>query len=97
MSDALAKSCPIVPPGIVVRKTSLRKKSVDLEAVLRDLGHTGSPEESADFVSISPLFGSEAVANHITAFEQHGLVYVDDFYAVEIDLPEWLLLRLAGS
>lgn len=83
----------IVSPAFIVRKKSLRDRSLDIRVILGELGHDDGFEESDDLISVQPLFGSDAVMAFVRAFERHGLVYVDDFYVVEIDLPDWLQLQ----
>ena len=98
----LRKPCgpaPVSPPGLVIRKQALIDRGLDLPQLIDGLGPLDVRGETADLVSIGPLFGAEAVLAAIRAFETRGLVYVDDFYAVEIDLPDWLRLdaRLADA
>lgn len=91
MSNTISKYSRIIPPGIVVRKKALIDKSVDLRGLLNRLGQSEFTDEG-EIISISPLFGQDAIMAFIREFERDGLVYIDDFYAVEIDLPEWLRL-----
>ena len=51
-----------------------------------------------DLVAIGPIYGGngDAVGDLIAELERAGLVYIDDFFELTGNWPEWLNLYAAG-
>lgn len=78
--------------GFIFRKDKLLSKSVSIEQLIKTL-NIKTLDDNEYMVSFQPCFGSEAVNNLIKELEAIGLVYVDDYFLLEGDFPDWLLLR----
>ncbi len=45
--------------------------------------------ESDSILSFGPHFGEEAALSLVRSLELFGLVYADDFFMLETEIPEW--------
>ena len=76
---------------LVIRKASfaragLTRSQIDAALVLTD-------EEfrvERDLIAIGPIYDDDGLTALIESFEQHGLVYFDDFFEMSGNWPEWL-------
>jgi hypothetical protein len=76
---------------IVVRKDSFERAGLTRAAI--DAALTLTDDEfrvERDLVAIGPVYEAEGLAALIESFEQHGLVYFDDFFEMSGNWPEWL-------
>jgi hypothetical protein len=78
--------------GFIFRKDILKKKSITLEQLEKVLG-IEKLDENDSLVSFKPCFGGEAANNLMEEVNKLGLEYVDDYFLIEGDFPEWLSLR----
>ena len=87
-----------IPHGgicIVVRKFSLIERNVaaeEFERLTRYLEVAGGDDYIAIF---GPLSGGDSSLDMQRAFEELGLIYLDDFYALDLFLPPWLSVAFA--
>jgi hypothetical protein len=80
---------------IVVRKFSLIEKNVAAEEFER-LTRYLEVARGDDYITIyGPLSGGDASMDMQRAFEELGLSYLDDFYALDLFLPPWLSVAFA--
>jgi hypothetical protein len=80
---------------IVVRKFSLIEKNVAAEEFER-LTRYLEVARGDDYITIyGPLSGAGASMDMQRAFEELGLSYLDDFYALDLFLPPWLSVAFA--
>jgi hypothetical protein len=75
---------------IVIRKYSLAERNVaadEFQTVTRNL----NVNADNDYITIyGPLSGGDVSRDVQIEFERLGLLYLDDFYAVDLFLPPWL-------
>jgi len=76
--------------GIVVRRRALAERSVTLDQLLVALEVTTPSAESPDLLSFGPHFGAEASDELVRRLSALGLRYVDDFFDLSLDHPQWL-------
>jgi hypothetical protein len=80
--------------GIVIRRAAvdaLALRAGELESVFG----VSPIAASKDLLSFGPHFGPEAAAEFSRRLTTLGLRYVDDFYVLEFEMPEWLSLYCA--
>jgi len=83
--------------GCVVRRKALAQRGIDIRDLLEAM-EVGDPlDESEELLAFGPFFGAEAVLAFHERLLALGLVYIDDFVDVTIDLPPWLRLRAECS
>ena len=75
--------------GIVIRKKVIDQKAVDLAPLMKAFNFEKYFDESEDFVSLGPFFGSESADVCMKSLQLLGLTYIDDFFIVEAYFPEW--------
>lgn len=79
--------------GFVLRRDALRERGIPLAAVLAAL-EAGAPlDESEDLISFGPIFPDSLDELHGRLVDV-GLVYVDDFFELIMDYPDWLAFRV---
>ncbi|HVZ46104.1 MAG TPA: hypothetical protein VHA82_20010 [Ramlibacter sp.] len=79
--------------GIVVRKAALAAKGVTEASVFSAMEADQPEEASDDLLSFGPSFGEEAMNEFVRRLQGLGLEYVDDFFCIHTDIPEWCSLR----
>jgi len=79
--------------GIVVRRSALKERGIDLSRVLSLLETQAPYDAGADLLSFGPHFGPEARDTFVRRLQEIGLEYFDDFVDLELDHPEWLGFR----
>lgn len=75
--------------GIVIRREILEGKKLDLSPVLEEFHFDQYFDESTDFISLGPFFGSDAADDCMRSLERLGLSYIDDFFIFSGDFPQW--------
>lgn len=75
--------------GIVIRRDALVQKSIDLIAVMSEFNFTKNYDDSLEFVSLGPFYGSDNADDCMRSLERHGLVYISDFFILEGYFPDW--------
>lgn len=80
--------------GLVVRKAALTSRKIKISQILQVIESYTVLDESADLISIGPIF-PDALDECIQRIKGLGLEYVDDFFELAFDLPDWI--RLHGS
>jgi surfactin synthase thioesterase subunit len=83
--------------GIVVRKDAMGSRKIDRPDLLAIFEVTEPLSEDQDLIVFGPSFGQEACNEFIRRLQAAGLRYVDDFFALELDHPEWLTFSAALS
>ena len=84
-------SLPHGASTLLVRKDSFERAG--LTRVQIDAALTLTDEEfrvERDLIAIGPVYEVEGLAALVESFEQHGLVYFDDFFEMTGNWPEWL-------
>jgi hypothetical protein len=81
--------------GIVVRRQALVERAITLAAVLRVFEVCAPLGESADLLSFGPAFGHEACDEFKRRLTSLGLIYVDDFFDLQLGHPNWLQFSAA--
>ena len=76
--------------GIVIRRKAISQRQVNLQSVYDAFEITKPFSEDADMICFGPLFGPEASKMIISRLKGLGLTYVDDFYELAFDHPDWL-------
>ncbi len=76
--------------GIVVRRRSLQERGVSESALVRALDVERALDSSEDLLSFGPHFGPEALQFYCERLDALGFVYVDDYFDLLLDHPEWL-------
>ena len=83
--------------GIVIRQAALAAHGLTRGDLLR-VFETGHPlGENDGLISFGPSFGPEACNEFISRLQGLGLIYVDDFFDLALDHPEWLNFQAAHS
>ena len=75
--------------GIVVRRTALAAKNVDLSTVMAEFNLRTYFDESNSLIPLGPFFGGDAADECMRSLERRGLTYVDDFFIFEGFVPDW--------
>lgn len=79
--------------GILVRKAALSERQVS-EAALLEAMEVSQPDNSNEhLLAFDPSFGEEAMNEFVRRLQALGLEYVDDFFFINIDIPDWCALR----
>ncbi len=77
--------------GFIFRKDGLTKRNITVREI--ELIMEGQLiDESDSLLSFGPSFGGEAAKEFSDRLEKIGLVYTEDYFAFDIDLPDWLEL-----
>jgi hypothetical protein len=82
--------------GIVIRRDAIEKKSIALNTVLKEFNFENFFDESLDFVSLGPFYGSDNADDCMRALERLGLTYIDDFFILEGYFPDWCRVEVFG-
>ncbi len=75
--------------GIVVRRAALAERGLDMTLVLRAMNEKPLDADT-QLLSFGPHFGREACDEYIRRLQELGLSYVDDFFELAWDHPDWL-------
>ena len=82
---------------MIIRRDGMRRVGLtdtDVAALLNGVDKRGvSPE----LLVFGPCFGTEAATELHGRLERAGLDYVNDFFVLAIDLPDWLSLRVEAA
>lgn len=81
--------------GIVVRRRALGERNVAYEDLLKALQAQAPLDENSELLTFGPSHGGEAMDEFASRLKHLGLRFVDDFYCLSFDLPDWCDLRLA--
>ena len=76
--------------GIVIRQKALEDRGVSKADLLKLFEVDRPLGESVELISFGPNFGAEACDEFIRRLQKSGLVYLDDFFDLALDHPEWL-------
>lgn len=80
--------------GIVIRRASLKLRSVSLEDILQAMEVQQPMDQDEHLISFGPHFGQEAADELIKRLKQLGLEYYDDYFDFNVDIPEWCSLYI---
>ena len=75
--------------GIIIRRDSLRSKSIDITPVMTEFNLNGYFDETIDLISLGPFFGGDAADECLKSLEKLGLGYIDDFFIFTQYMPDW--------
>lgn len=78
-------------PTLIVRREAFERAELTREGI--DLLLNLTPEEfrvEGAVVVIGPVYDEEALGTLVSALEDKGLAYFDDFIEMSGNLPEWL-------
>ncbi len=71
------------------------ERDVRLASVLSALDLSEPLDEDGELLTFGPFFGGETLTVVHRRLVELGLVYVDDFFDLFMDHPEWLEFRVA--
>ena len=80
--------------GLVIRRRALQERGVTEAALAVAMDRMTPRTATPDLYYFAPLFGEEAqyeLGRHLTAL---GLVWVDDFWSVSFDMPDWVKVTI---
>lgn len=78
-------------PTLIIRREAFENAGLTREAFDRWLNLT--PDEfrvEGRVVVVGPVYDAEGLGEMVTALEEQGLAYFDDFIEMSGNLPEWL-------
>ncbi len=75
--------------GVVVRKSALEERGVELQRLCEHLGQQPLGFNS-ELISFGFCPGAEDLESFARFMEEIGLRYVDDYMVLHFDLPNWL-------
>jgi hypothetical protein len=80
-------------PIVLIRQSSYERSGI-LRHALDDRFNLTPDEFTVDngLIRIGPLPSDDLLSDLITALEENGLVYFDDFFDLSGNWPEWLTL-----
>lgn len=81
--------------GIVVRKQAMADRGISRDSFLHVFGGHPPLGEDDHLLSMGPCFGEEAAKALVRSMEALGLTYVDDFFLLFADVPDWCHLCVA--
>lgn len=84
---------PADAPTLLFRKDAFERAELSRAAFDQWLNLT--PEEfrvEGTLIAIGPIYDAEALQALISALEDKGLVYFDDFFEMSGNWPEWMTL-----
>jgi hypothetical protein len=88
-------SIPVSPQGgIVVRRAALDEKQISESALLEAMEAAQPDSSNEQLLAFGPSFGEEAMNEFVRRLKALGLEYVDDFFFINIDLPDWCGLQV---
>lgn len=85
-------------PTILMRKDAFERASLTREAIDKWLNLTADEfMVEGNLIAIGPIYDDDALQALVTAFEERGLVFYDDFFEMSGNWPGWLsLVAVAG-
>jgi hypothetical protein len=82
---------------ILIRQSAFERSGINRRAI--DERYNLTPDEfrvEEGLVLLGPLLSADIVPHLIDDLEQSGLVYLDDFFELTGNWPEWLTLYARG-
>jgi hypothetical protein len=79
--------------GIVIRKSAVTAKGISLQKVFAPRETSSPLDQNEELLSYGPHFGREAAEKFSDKLELLGLKYFEDFFLVEMDVPDWVGLE----
>lgn len=67
---------------------------VDYADVLKALESQKPLDQNGELITFGPSFGEEAMSEFASRLRNLGLKFIDDFFCLSFDLPEWCGIRL---
>jgi hypothetical protein len=89
---------PADAPTLLFRKEAFERAELSRAAFDQWLNLT--PEEfrvEGTLIAVGPIYDAEALQALISALEDKGLVYFDDFFEMSGNWPEWMTLLAMPS
>jgi len=83
--------------GIVIRQAALAAHGLTRADLFRVFETDQPLGENDGLISFGPCFGPDACNEFISRLQDLGLVYVDDFFDLALDHPEWLQFQAVHS
>lgn len=81
--------------GIVIRQDALQRQAVDIDSLCQVMDTDKPYDHDLTLVSFGPHFGAESADEFMSRLRKLGLVYLDDFFVLWDDVPEWLEFRVS--
>lgn len=83
---------------ILIRKAAFERAGLQRSAIDARFNLTDAEfHVEGELIAVGPLPSDDMLGEMITAFEEHGLVYYDDFFELSGNWPEWLAVYVTGS
>lgn len=83
--------------GILVIRQALQARGVSLAEVCNALEVAEPMDSGSSLLSFGPAFGKEASDALVRRLQGLGLTYVDDFFDIALDLPEWVRFSASSN
>src|SRR5579871_776664 len=83
--------------GIVIRKSALQRQGVDDDTICQIMDADKPYGEDASLMSFGPHFGAEGAEEFVTRLRKLGLIYMDDFFVLWDDVPEWAEISVKAN
>jgi hypothetical protein len=81
--------------GLVVRKGALERCRLTRDHLLELMEAPRPMDEDVALISFGPHFGEEASDEFVRRLKHAGLEYVDDFFVLSVDAPDWCAILLS--
>ncbi len=81
--------------GIIIRQEALQRLNVELDTLCQLMDADKPYDEDASLVSFGPHFGPDSADEFMTRLRKLGLIYMDDFFVLWDDVPEWIEFRVS--
>ena len=82
--------------GLIVRKSSLREKNLNIKELFIIMEVDEPFDESENLISFGPHFGEEALKVFLERLESFGLTYFEDFVDFSDAIPNWCHLYVTS-
>lgn len=90
----MSSSIPISAQcSVVIRKAAMKAKGIPEADILAVMESKLPDAANEDLLAFGPSFGEEAMNEFVRRLQALGLQYVDDFFCINFDIPNWCGLR----
>ena len=82
---------PTTAPTLLIRRQAFEAAQLTRAAIDRWLTLTADEfRVEGDLIAVGPVYDEAALQELVTALEEEGLVYFDDFFELSGNWPAWL-------
>jgi hypothetical protein len=82
---------PATAPTLLIRREAFERADLTREGIDQWLNLTADEfRVEGSLIAVGPIFDEEGLGALVTALEERGLVYFDDFFELSGNWPEWL-------